>query len=417
MELLRVDTISEAREKILPLATPLLTRSESIPLAQARGRILARPVLATDNVPGFTRSTVDGYAVVSADTAGAGESIPVVLSVAGTIEMGEAASVGVPQGIGRGQCASVPTGGMLPKGADSVVMLEYTEGFGQQQQQLGIYRAVAPGENVIHAGDDMTTGTTVLPAGTRLCAPEIGACSAVGATEVTVFSAAPMALISTGDELVAPSTQPQAGQVRDINSAALRAQAQAAGYQVTETSVLPDVEDELCRAVQDLMQRCAFVVLSGGSSQGAKDSTARVIDRVADAGVLIHGLAVKPGKPTVIGFDKASQTLLVGLPGHPLSAMMVFEVLLSWLSAEATKVKHPLPLPAKLTRDLATAAGRDTLQLVSLAWIDGELRASPLHTRSGLVSGLVAADGYLWIDRNTEGLRAGTQVAVNRLTV
>ncbi|MCL1847873.1 MAG: molybdopterin-binding protein [Coriobacteriia bacterium] len=420
MELLKVDTIAQAREKIRALAGPLFTRTVTVPLTEAAGLILAADIQATEDLPGFTRSTVDGYAVIAADTAGAGESIPVVLALQGAVEMGKPAAAGVPGGISAGQCAYIPTGGMLPAGADSVVMVEQSEGFGDQN--VGIYGAVAPGENVIHAGDDAKAGAVLLKVGTRLRAQELGALAGAGFVRVPVFSSPLMAIISTGDEIIDPSATLQPGQVRDINTTALRAQAKACGYQVTRALVLPDVEERLSQRVAALMQSNDVVVLSGGSSQGEKDATARIIAGLADNGVLTHGLAVKPGKPTITGFDAASQTLLIGLPGHPLSAMMVFEVLLAWLLVEATGARHPLAVPATLAFNLATAAGKDTLQLVALSQGGAgdtipTLIATPIHAKSGLITKLTEADGYLWIDRNTEGLRAGDTVAVHPFTM
>jgi molybdopterin molybdotransferase len=480
MELLKVDTIAEARAKLLPLARPLFTRLEQVALGEAQGRVLAHDLVSADDVPGFTRSTVDGYAVIAADTAGAGESIPVVLTLVGSVEMGKSAAAGVGTGgIGHGQCASIPTGGMLPRGADAAVMVEHSERFGATG--IGIYSAVASGENIIHAGDDLQAKARILAAGTRLRAQELGVLAAAGVTEVPVFRAPTLALISTGDELVDPRKTPLPGQVRDVNTTALAAQARACGYHVSGTHVLPDVEATLAATVAKLAQTNDLVVISGGSSQGEKDATARVIDTVASAhaapahatpahaapahiaptigGVLTHGLAVKPGKPTITGFDETTQTLLIGLPGHPLSAMMVFEVLLAWLLVEATGAPHPLTVPAQLAHNLATAAGKDTLQLVALtqgAPSDGQghcghtpsaghakeqdgqqdgrqereqqeqnrpyvhgshFVATPIHTKSGLITKLVEADGYLWIDRNTEGVRAGDTVAVHRFTL
>jgi molybdopterin molybdotransferase len=228
-----------------------------------------------------------------------------------------------------------------------------------------------------------------------------------------------MAIISTGDEVVDPAQTPRPGQVRDINSFALCAQAQACGFAAAQTRVLADDEELLAAEIAALMQACDVVVVSGGSSQGEKDATARVIERVASEGVLTHGLAVKPGKPTITGFDVQTQTLLVGLPGHPLSAMMVFEVLLAWLLREARGAAHPLLTPATLAHNLATAGGKDTLQLVALTQgsEDGALIATPIHSKSGLITKLTQASGYLWIDRNTEGLQTNTPVAVHRFTM
>lgn len=421
MELLSVDTVPEARTKLFEFVQPVFVRAQTVSSPRALDRILASNMVAAVDVPAFTRSTVDGYAVRAADTAGAGESIPAVLSLAGEVEMGaDAASFpGLDAGIQAGECAVVPTGAMLPKGADAVVMVEQTEQFGAHQ--VGIHTAVAVGTNVVQPGDDIAGGTLVCTAGTRLNAAEIGVAAALGLEELSVYAKPQLFIISTGDELVDPGEEPLLGQVRDINTWALRAQAEHAGFAVCGLQTVVDNEDELTACVEQAMQKADVVVISGGSSQGTKDATAHVIDTLASTGVLTHGLALKPGKPTITGFDERTQTLLVGLPGHPLSAMMVFEVFLAWLLREVQGTSHPLPVPATLTQNIPTAAGKDTLQLVSLlpagegGTYEGQLLATPVHTKSGLVSKLASAEGYIWIDRNTEGLRASSAVLVHLL--
>ncbi len=484
MKLLAVDTVAEARAKLLELVRPLFTRSELVLTPQSLGRTLAVDLISSEHIPAFVRSTVDGYAVRAADTAGAGEGIPAVLKVIGSVAMGAdaAETAGLAKGITSGECAYVPTGGMLPAGADAMVMVEDTELFGSSE--VGIYSPAAPGAYVIQPGDDLFSGTLACSAATRLGAAEIGMAAALGRTHLEVFARPNLCIISTGDELVAPDTTPHVGQVRDINSWALAAQAELAGFVVSDLRVVGDDEATLRAAVEQVMQTTDAVVVSGGSSQGEKDVTARVIEAVASTGILTHGLALKPGKPTLTGYDKPSNTLLVGLPGHPLSALMVFEVMLSWLLREAQGMPHPLPVPAILSHNLPSAAGKDTLQLVSLAPVAdvtaspgtaflpasadaagsnkltdidgsaetsnvagsteasgptgstkttnvagftltshashsnasvGTLIATPVHTKSGLVSRLSPSSGYIWIDRNAEGMAAGTHVAVHLL--
>lgn len=427
MDLLSVDTVDEARTKLLQLAAPALRRSELVPTPKALGRVLAADLVAGVDIPAFTRSTVDGYAVRAADTAGAGESIPSILALAGAVEMGaDAASFrGLSQGIAAGECAYVPTGGMLPAGADAMVMVEHTEFFGSAR--VGIYTPVALGENVVKPGDDIAAGTLACKEGTLLGAAELGVAAALGATQLTVYERPRIFIISTGDEIIAPEAAPARGQVRDINSWALAAQAELAGFDVVGSEVVIDEETLLAESVDRAMQRADVVVVSGGSSQGEKDATAKIIGAAASSGVLTHGLALKPGKPTISGYDEPSQTILIGLPGHPLSAMMVFEVLVSWLVREARKVPPPLPVPAVLSQNIPVAAGKDTLQLVRLSEMfdTGELPvgdsractlvATPVYTKSGLISKLSEASGYIWIDRNVEGLVAGAPVAVHLL--
>jgi len=411
MELLVVDTVDQAREKLIREIALWEPRTCFLPFDEAVGRVLACDAACKESIPAFDRSTVDGYAVVAQDTAGAGESMPVILTLAGSVEMG----VPCLASIQPGQCVLVPTGGMLPEGADAMVMVEHTEPFASG---VAIYDAVASGENVTKAGDDAQAGDVLLTRGVRLHAAEIGVLAAAGIMEVEVFEPLRMTIISTGDELIEPGVQPELGQVRDINTSALAAQAQAAGFEVVATHVCIDEEFLLEQCVANAMNDSDFVVVSGGSSQGEKDATARIIDRLASEGVLTHGLAIKPGKPTIIGADIPSRTILVGLPGHPVSAMMVFEMLLAWLAREFTGSAHPLPVPVVLTHNVPASPGKETLQLVKLVADDEQtsVHATPVWAKSGLITRLAAADAFIRIEHDREGLRAGETVFAHRLT-
>ena len=386
---------------------PLL--SESVPLSCALTRTLAQDVTAEEDIPAFTRSTVDGYAVRAADTAGAGESIPAFLALIGKVEMGE----DTPLALAAGQCAYVPTGGMLPRDADAVAMVEHCEPFAPDS--VAVYDAVSPGRNVIQRGDDAGQGDIVLRQGTRVRAQEIGVLAAAGVVQVPVYVPLRMAILSTGDEIVPPEQTPLMGQVRDVNTAALAAQAQAAGYRVTSAQVLRDVESSIDDAVRSAMAENDIVVLSGGSSQGEKDATARIIGRAASRGVLTHGLAVKPGKPTIVGYDDPSRTLLIGLPGHPVSAMMVFEMLLSWLWRRLTGDTRTFLVEAVLEHNVPGSPGKETLQLVTLREDGGRYLAVPVRGQSGLITRLSMADGYVRIGHNHEGLTKGQSVRVHLL--
>jgi molybdopterin molybdotransferase len=417
MELLRVDTLDQARAKLLPLVRPLFTRTEPLPVEAALGRVLAADVTAADDIPGFIRSAVDGYAIIAADSVGASESMPVLLTLAGAVEMGAANDAGCI--LASGRCVYVPTGGMLPEGADAVCMVEFAESFGGGQ--IAVYKPLGTGENLVSATEDAARGDVLLSRGTRLSYRHIGCCAAAGVTQADCFARPRIALLSTGDELVSPNRLPAKGQVRDVNSWTLAAQAEQAGFEVTSSAVLPDDQGILLDAVKAASGDGDIVAMSGGSSQGAKDLTALVIAQAADQGVLTHGLALKPGKPTITGFDMRSQTLLLGLPGHPVAASMVFEALAGWLLREAQGTRQPLPMPATLACNLPAAPGRETLQLVSVEWqgdmAHGRLLATPIRAASGLVTRLARADGYIGLDRNTEGLPAGADVAVHGLSL
>ena len=414
MKLLTVDTIDEARKKISELAESWTIKTETISLDNAAGRILAEDVFAPCDIPSFRRSTVDGYAVIAADTAGAAESIPVLLQQTGLVSMGNAARFA----ICSGECAYVPTGGMLPSGADAVVMIEYCEqamGSGEQGigAIVGICDAVAAGAGTAEIGEDAQKGKMIIKCGTVIRPQEIGALAAAGITRLQVFVPLTLSIISTGNELVMPEQEPEPGQIRDVNTYALKALALQYGYRVLPAELLPDDEQRLENAVIKAMALSDIVVISGGSSQGEKDLTAKIIDRAASPGVFTHGIAAKPGKPTILGWDEKSKTLFAGLPGHPVSAIMVFEQLLG-----ATLTKKPLlfasrPLPAKVSSNVPGASGKTVCQPVILVLKDGVYFAEPVFGKSGLITTLTQADGYITIDLNKEGLKKDENVMVH----
>ena len=407
MELLKVDSVDKAREKLLERMRDWAVACEIVALQEALGRTLARDLFAGEDIPSFRRSTVDGYAVVSRDTAAAGQGCPVFLCVKDHIEMGSAAN----QAILSGECAAIPTGGMLPDGTDAVVMVEYTEPFGDSG--IAVYGSVANWDNVVNIGEDAREGSLLMARGRCLLPQDIGALAAAGITTVPVYVPPGMAILSTGDELVAPHQTPLPGQVRDVNTYALGALALKNGFSVQHTSVIPDDVDTLERAVRAAMDASDVVVVSGGSSKGEKDATRAVLDRVSHSGVFTHGLAIKPGKPTILAYDSVSQTLLAGLPGHPASAMMVFELLLGWLLRELTGSVPSPALPARLICNVASSPGRLTCWPVSLILKDGEYVAQPIFGKSGLISTLTRAHGYFMLDRNREGLSQGETVLVH----
>ena len=458
MEFLKVDSVEAAREKLLRHGTGLFGNIEVISAWDAAGRIAAADIYAPEDIPAFPRSTVDGYAVVSGDTAGAGENMPVFLALKGCVEMGAPADMA----IGSGECAEVPTGGMLPAGADAVVMVEYTDMFGDDGVAVG--KSVAHGENVVRRGEDAKAGDLLIRRGRRLLPQDIGALAAAGAVSVPVYVPPRMTVISTGDELAHPQDTPHPGRIRDINTYALSVQAKRSGFNVIHTAVLPDKEDMLTRSVAAAMEGGDIVIVSGGSSKGKKDLTGEVFSRLADPGVFVSGIAVKPGKPTILGYDGKTRALLVGLPGHPVSAMIVFELTLGWLLRELTGCPAPPPIPARLSCNLASSPGRLNCQPCRLIARSGGERsgyradsgngenekadsgggyeqngrlagyggggdersrrgtdsdsagyytAQPVFGKSGLITTLTQADGYFMVDRGAEGLPAGSTVMVH----
>ena len=311
--------------------------------------------------------------------------------------------------IQSGECVYVPTGGMIPGGADAMVMVEYSE---SMKGIVAINEAVAPGMGTAEVGEDLKKGKLLLSRGTQLRPQEIGALAAVGITKIPVFVPLDLSLISTGDELVAPENDPAPGEIRDVNTSVIKALAEKHGYRVLSAQVLPDDENRLETAVMEAMGVSDIVVISGGSSQGEKDLTARIIDHAAKPGVFTHGLAVKPGKPTILGWDKESKTLLVGLPGHPVSAMMVFELLLGWLYSTINGGQRGFPVPARISNNVPGAPGRTVCQPVVLRLEDGLYSAEPVFGKSGMIVTLTRADGYIIIDQNKEGLKKDEPVLV-----
>lgn len=406
MKLLVVDTLETARAKMMKAIGNWTVESERVKISEAMGRVLSEDVLSRYPVPEFRRSSVDGYAVKAKDTQGATESIPAFLEVVEEVQMGQ----GAKSVIISGQCAYVATGGMIPEGADAMVMVEYCESF--DEDNIAVYDAVSPGRNMVGIGEDMLADTILLSRGVVVRAQEIGALASAGIRDVSVYKKMRLTVISTGDELVDASTTPELGQIYDINTYALVALAEKHGFSVVHSVVLKDEEQLLKETVREAMNFSDMVVVSGGSSQGKKDVTAKVMDELGTPGVFTHGLALKPGKPTIGGYDTESRTILIGLPGHPVAAMMVFELIGVWIVEELTGKKKRKEIRASMETNVASAPGKATCQLVEL--IEGEegYLARPIFGKSGLITTLTRADGYTMIGVNKEGLKPGEVVKV-----
>ena len=409
MKFLTVDTLEIAREKLLQHAFPTLTETVQVPLEWAAGRVLAVDIYSSEAIPDFRRSTVDGYAVKYVDTQGAGESIPVFLDIIEEIAIGSPAQ----KEIMSGQCAYVPTGGMVPDGADAMVMIEYTELL--DSTMVAVYEAVSSGRGVVQVGEDARQEELLLTRGTMLTPKEIGVLASLGMAEITVYRPWNVTIISTGDELCRPGEEKGKCQIYDVNRYTVGVQAKHAGMDVVRGLTLKDEEAGLEQALRTAMAESDLVVLSGGSSQGKKDMTADLIEKVGNPGVWTHGIALKPGKPTIIGSDDETKTLFIGLPGHPVAAMMVFELLILWLQRQLQGQPEANPIPAKLESNIPAAAGRATCQMVKLLSVEDGYLARPIYGKSGLMSSLTQADGYVMLPVNQEGLQTGTTVYVNLL--
>lgn len=414
MRLLKVDTLNEARAKLLKASSGKIPQTERVPFIQSMGRVLAEDVKSNENIPGFRKSTVDGYAVRSADTQGVTESIPVFLDVIEEVAIGSAPS----KTLNPGQAVYVPTGGMLPEGADAMVMIEYCEKF--DETGIAVYDSVSPGRNVISEGEDISRDQIILRKGSIIRPQEVGVLSSAGITEPEVYKPWKITVISTGDELVGAYDTPEKGQIRDINTYSVMASAMKHGFEIVETKVIKDDEKLIEEAIREAMETSDMVVASGGSSQGEKDYTADVMDRLSGGGVFTHGIALKPGKPTILGYDNRTETVMIGLPGHPAAALMVFELTAVWLYRQLTGQPEPKTAIAEITENVAAAGGKTTCLLVELKEQESSdgaknsnlCKAYPILGKSGLMTTLTRADGYTMIDVNDEGLKEGRQIKV-----
>ena len=415
MRLLNTDTLEAARSKLLAEAEKAPPGKEYIPFEESPGRILAEDLVSEVNIPDFRKSSVDGYAVISKDTQGVTDSIPVFLEVTEEVAMGHAPSGKVMPG----QAVYVPTGGMLPDGADAVVMVEYAEKF--DENSIAVYDSVSPGRNVIQEGEDVRKGSVLMRKGTKVRPQEVGVMASAGIGRAGVAAPWKITVISTGDELVGVEDIPEKGQTRDINTYSIAAAGRKYGFEVISGKVLKDDRSLIRDAVEEAMSVSDVVLVSGGSSQGEKDFTAGIMDELAEPGVLTHGIALQPGKPTILAYDEKSATVLAGLPGHPAAALMVFELIIGWLYRQLTGIKEPCRVPARITENVAAAGGKTTCLLVELVEDQEEAvirengcvySARPLFGKSGLMTTLARADGYTLIDTDDEGLKEDQIVQV-----
>ena len=400
-EFFTVKPVSEALAEFRPShRTPV----ESVPLAQAGGRVPGAPVVARETLPGFDRSSVDGYAVRARDTFGASEGIPAYLRVIGTVRMGASAE----DEIVAHAAVAIPTGGMLPAGADAVVMIEHTQE--AMPGTVEVVRPVAPGENVVRSDEDAAIGETLVSPGRPLRAQDVAMLAAAGITEIAVHAAPKVTILATGDELVAPDTKALApGQVRDALSASIGVLVREAGGVPAPAAIIPDDREVLQAALIEAVAASDYVVICAGSSVGGRDETAAAVAGLPDSEVWCHGLAIKPGKPTLLA--RSGEIPIIGLPGNPRSALVIFRTIGMPLVRRVggwTSQPRAGSIQARLSRDLPSAAGR--LDVVQVRLHDD--RAEPIFGSSALLSVLTAADGYVIVPEDANGLSAGDAVDV-----
>jgi molybdopterin molybdotransferase len=401
-----------ALKRYLEHITPLSGYDE-VETKSGLDRVIKADVLAPHPLPSFPRSTVDGYAVHAADTYGASESLPGYLKLVGEVKMG----AGPDFKISAGQCGLIHTGGMLPDGADAVIMLEHTQV--ANPSEIEMMHSVAVGENVIKIGEDVSAGQVVIPAGSLLRSAEIGGLLALGITKINVVKRPVIGIISTGDEVVPPQMDINPGQVRDINSYTLSTLIEKSGASALPYGIFSDDEENLLKIASQAIQECNMVVITAGSSASARDLTAQVINKLGRPGVLVHGVNVRPGKPTILAVIRTAEderTIpIVGLPGNPVSALVIATLFIEPVIDALRGLNSPRIRPriqANLTINLASKAGREDWVPVKLNPIGDQFAAEPIFGKSNLIFTLARADGLLHIPSDATGLNPGDHVDV-----
>ena len=353
---------------------------------------------------------MDSHAVISPDTFGATERLPAYLQVIGEVLMGEEPAIV----ISKGTAAKISTGGMLPKGADAVVILEHTQAI--EKNSIEALYSVAPGENVVQSGEDIKKGEVIIKKGHKIRPQDIGAFAGIGIDRVAVYAKPKVAVITTGNEIIDIKENSRFGCVRDINSYYLSSLINSDGGVPIKKGIIKDDYSELRRTVEESLSEADVVVLSGGSSVGTRDLTAKVINDIGKPGVLVHGVSIKPGKPTIIGV--VNKKPVFGLPGHPVAVGVSYGLFVKRVIRSLTGIAlkdlvfADRMVKARLLKNIASASGREDYIRVEIRNEDGELTALPILGKSGLISTLVKATGYIVIPENRLGIEAGEIVEV-----
>ncbi|MEW6054809.1 MAG: gephyrin-like molybdotransferase Glp [Nitrospirota bacterium] len=403
-------TVEKALELLFACAPFKMPDTINSPIEKSYGMVIAEDIVSPEDLPAFHRSTVDGFAVHSGDTFGATENFPAYLAIKAEIQMGEKPEFA----LSRGEVARIATGGMLPEGADTVVMLEHT---GQiDGKMIELVKPSSPGENVIQAGEDVRQSERVLCRGHRLRAQDVGALAGLGITDIPVFEKPRVSIISTGDEIVPAEKPVKPGQVRDINSYTLAGLISDAGGIPVKKGIFQDTYDIIKDIVEDSLNNSEMVLITGGSSVGTKDLTAMIINDMGEPGVLFHGVSLKPGKPMIGGV--VNTIPVFGLPGHPAAVNVCFELFIRPVltmqsgAYDDRFAKKKRTIKARLAKNISSTPGREEHIGVVLEEWDDELWAVPLLGKSGLITTLTRAEGTVVIPLRKFGVHEGETVEV-----
>ncbi len=400
-------TFDEAQRVIQDHFKPVFLGEEEVVLLEAYNRVLNEDIVSTLDIPTFNRSTVDGYAVKAEDTYGADENQPAILKVSGAVNIGEQPKVV----LAKGEAVEIVTGAPIPEGADAAVMVEGTE---RESDELRVFNPVTANENVMKKGSDLKKGVAVLKKGQVLGSPEIGVLAALGLTKVKVFKIPIVAVLSTGGEVTEPGKELPAGKIYDINAYSLSTAVIESGAKPVYFGVVPDDKAALSKALQTALASADMVITSGGVSVGPRDYTPQIVDSLGKPGLVVYGIAVKPGKPTTVGFigDKP----IFSLPGNPTSALLIFYLLARPLIQRlgGRPVAGMKIIRAFAGSRMFSAKGRRTFVMVKLEF-DKECRllADPVETgAAGAITTLAKADGFVEIPENEQFVDVNQEVAV-----
>ncbi len=402
MDFFDVVSVQEARDKIMENFKGYEFKIEEISILEATDRILAESIYSGINVPEFDRSTVDGYAIKFKDSQGASESVPSLFNILGEVKMGETPK----SSIKSGETMYVPTGGMIPEGADGMVMVEYTEKL--DEENLMVYKPISFNENIVLKGDDIKKGEIVLKKGRRISPEVVGVLAALGISKVKVYKKPKFYIISTGDEIIDLDEELELGKIRDINSYTLYSTIVKLGGKITGKTIIKDDYELLRKEVEKAIAISDIVLISGGSSVGTRDYTGKVIDSFNGKGVFVHGISIKPGKPTILGEGKGK--LIVGLPGHPVSSIIVFKAIVEeYIYKKMGVIDYKLKTKVIMDFNFPSSPGRETYQMVKLENRDSKIYATPSFGKSGMITLLSNSDGYIIIKPHEEGIYKGEE--------
>ena len=381
--------------------------SEIVPVTEALGRVASEDVFSDQDLPQFNRSSVDGYAVIAKDTYAASDALPVYLSVIGEVKMGQTST----DILKPGKCVLIHTGGMIPENANAVVMLEDTQM--TSTEEIELYRPAAFGDNIIKRAEDLIIGDIVIKKSSLIRSQEIGSLLAIGQLKVNVFKKPLFGILSTGDELVNPGDDTNPGQVRDINSYVLKSLLNKFGAETKLFGIVPDDRAQLEGKLNEAFQQCDGVIITAGSSVSDRDMTAKVIDNLGKPGVLVHGVNIRPGKPTILAI--ADGKPIIGLPGNPVSAFVITNTFVKQIIRKLYRLsdlKMEAYINAKISINIPSVAGRQDWIPVMLKYNEGQVYAEPIFYKSNLIYSLVKADGFICISEDMTGLHVGSECKV-----